>query len=200
MKVRGTLAALAVITTALTFHHGSPQVDPQPVDNSQAVTAGSLTQDDMFDLRQQRASRSRSVASPSPFKTRRLIDKPKKPTTHVAPRSKSPSKPTVTRNSHSSVSKVGWAHTRSAYRVANCESGDRSAPDVNTRYNGNPHLRGKYSGKWQMDSDFWRTYGGLKYASTAADASETEQDAVAYKGYQARGWQPWSCSRIMGVR
>ncbi len=58
---------------------------------------------------------------------------------------------------------------------------------------------GAYHGKWQMDRDFWRSYGGLQFASDAADASESEQDIVAYNGYKARGWQPWSCSRIMGV-
>jgi len=99
-----------------------------------------------------------------------------------------------------SANAVAWAHTRDAFRVSNCESGDRHAADVNTRYNGNPHMRdGAYHGKWQMDSQFWRAYGGLTYASDAADASESEQDVVAYRGYLARGWQPWSCSRIMGV-
>jgi hypothetical protein len=44
-----------------------------------------------------------------------------------------------------------------------------------------------------MDADFWETYGGLKYASRPELASETEQDAVAYRGWLARGWQPWEC-------
>ena len=51
------------------------------------------------------------------------------------------------------------------------------------------------------DPDDW----GAPYASGTAkvdasgSATEAQQDAVAYRGYQARGWQPWSCSRIMGV-
>ena len=94
----------------------------------------------------------------------------------------------------------GWAHSRAGYLVANCESGDRSAPDVNTRYNGDAHLYDRaYDGKWQMDSSFWATYGGLAYASNAAAASEVEQDSVAYKGFLNRGWQPWECASIMGV-
>lgn len=95
---------------------------------------------------------------------------------------------------------MGWAHSRAAYLVSNCESGDRSAPDVGSRYNGNASLRDRaYSGKWQMDADFWATYGGLAYANNAADASESAQDGVAYRGFLARGWQPWECASIMGV-
>jgi hypothetical protein len=50
---------------------------------------------------------------------------------------------------------------------------------------------GKYRGKWQMDSAFWRTYGGLKYAPTPDRATCHEQDLVAFRGWQSRGWQPW---------
>jgi hypothetical protein len=209
MKVRGILAALVAITATLTLTtalHRSPQVHAQAVDNSQAVT-GQSTLDDLRDLRALRASRSRTVtplkSSDAKDTKSKFIDGSKRRLHRKPARVTSTPKPSVKQYSHSSVSNGGvyaWAHTRSAFRVANCESGDRSAPDVNTRYNGNPHMRGKYSGKWQMDSDFWSSYGGLKFASTPADASEAEQDAVAYKGFQARGWQPWSCSRIMGVR
>lgn len=93
-----------------------------------------------------------------------------------------------------------WAHSTAAYLVSNCESGERSAPDVSTRYNGDAHLYdGAHLGKWQMDSDFWTTNGGLAYASNAAEASESQQDSVAHKGWLARGWQPWECASIMGV-
>jgi hypothetical protein len=77
-----------------------------------------------------------------------------------------------------------WVASAHALRVANCES------------NGNPRAvsrTGKYRGKWQMDADFWRTYGGLKYAPRPDLATESEQDRVAYNGWLARGWQPWSC-------
>lgn len=50
---------------------------------------------------------------------------------------------------------------------------------------------GKYHGTWQMNAGFWKTYGGLKYASKASKATCGEQDLVAYKGWLARGWSPW---------
>ncbi len=50
---------------------------------------------------------------------------------------------------------------------------------------------GKYQGTWQVDKGFWKTYGGLKYASKGSLASCLEQDRVAYKGWLARGWSPW---------
>lgn len=52
---------------------------------------------------------------------------------------------------------------------------------------------GKYRGKWQMDADFWATYGGRAFASRPDLASEYQQDLVAYHGWLARGWQPWAC-------
>lgn len=202
MRVQGKPAALVAITAALTLstilvrpHHTSPQVHQQTVE-----TASTYSQADalleMRDLK--RASRSRPYVSPSPVTSSHLVPKP---VVKPHPRSTHRPKARLVRKEHVSVSRgtgaYAWAHTTDAIKVANCESGDRSSWD---HYNGNPHMRGKYSGKWQMDSDFWSTYGGRQFASTAADASESEQDIVAYKGYLARGWQPWSCSRIMGVR
>lgn len=61
------------------------------------------------------------------------------------------------------------------------------------------HHYGAHRGYWQMDADFWRTYGGLEFASHPDYASESEQDLVAYRGYLARGWEPWTCARIVGV-
>ncbi len=51
--------------------------------------------------------------------------------------------------------------------------------------------KGKYQGTWQVNAGFWRTYGGLKYASKASKATCLQQDLVAYKGWLARGWSPW---------
>ena len=51
--------------------------------------------------------------------------------------------------------------------------------------------RGKYRGKWQMNASFWKTYGGLEFASSADLATCEQQDQVAYRGWLARGWQPW---------
>ena len=50
---------------------------------------------------------------------------------------------------------------------------------------------GLYRGKWQMGSSFWRSFGGLQYASTPDRASCAEQDQVAYRGWLAAWWQPW---------
>lgn len=51
--------------------------------------------------------------------------------------------------------------------------------------------KGKYRGKWQMNAGFWKAYGGLNYAKTADKATCEQQDQVAYRGWLARGWQPW---------
>lgn len=51
---------------------------------------------------------------------------------------------------------------------------------------------GKYRGRWQMDKNFWSSYGGRKYAKRPERASCAEQDLVAYRGWIARGWQPWN--------
>jgi hypothetical protein len=50
-----------------------------------------------------------------------------------------------------------------------------------------------------MDADFWATYGGRRFAQSADYASRYQQDVVAYAGYRARGWQPWTCARILGL-
>lgn len=51
---------------------------------------------------------------------------------------------------------------------------------------------GKYRGAYQMDHDFWSTYGDGS-APTADRATPASQDAAAYAGFRARGWQPWTC-------
>lgn len=80
---------------------------------------------------------------------------------------------------------AAWANTPKARAVARCESGG-SPRAVNPS--------GKYRGKWQMDSSFWAAYGGRAFALTPDRASESQQDLVAYRGWQARGWSPWSCA------
>lgn len=168
-----------------------------------------------------RASRSRLTAAPSPAPSATITSSPAarrvvpyvrwspSPTwtsayavsTPVSSHAPIVSSPASSMTPGSSGGSVAWAHSRAGFRVSNCESGDRQAPDVNTRYNGNAHLQDRgYSGKWQDDSNFWSSYGGLAFASTAAGATEAQQDQVNYRGFLARGWQPWSCSAIMGVR
>lgn len=79
-----------------------------------------------------------------------------------------------------------WRGSHAYLAVLHCESkGDYGAVS----------RTGKYRGGWQMDASFWRTYGGLKYASRPELATPLEQDMVAYRGYLSRGWQPWSCRR-----
>lgn len=79
-----------------------------------------------------------------------------------------------------------WAHSSFAVKVANCESG------------GNPRaVNGIYHGKWQMDHDFWRSYGGLRFASDPLYATEAQQDWVAWRGWKARGWEPWQCATMV---
>lgn len=176
------------------------QPTPQP-DLRVVVTPDAVPVDMVREPAPIRASRTRPVlahptfvaapraTTPAPAKAR-----PQRPAVVVpaAPRAVTQAVP---------VGAFSWAHSRSGYRVSNCESGDRHAPDVNTRYSGDAHLRDRiYYGKWQMNSSFWSTYGGLAYASRADLATESQQDAVAYKGFLARKWQPWQCSVIMGVR
>lgn len=54
-----------------------------------------------------------------------------------------------------------------------------------------------YYGAWQANAAFWRTYGGdLRYLADRGrfTAPAAMQDLVAYRGWLARGWQPWSCA------
>ncbi len=50
---------------------------------------------------------------------------------------------------------------------------------------------GTYRGKWQMNSAFWRSYGGTSFATTADRATCAQQDLVAYRGWIASWWNPW---------
>lgn len=76
---------------------------------------------------------------------------------------------------------------RLAAPVAACESG------------GNPAAvspGGTYRGRWQFDLSTWASVGG---SGDPAAASPGEQDARAYRLWQARGWAPWPvCGRLAG--
>lgn len=89
----------------------------------------------------------------------------------------------TSRSYRGSIGASAWAKSPTARRVAYRESRN------NCRI---VSPSGKYRGKWQMDSNFWRSYGGLKYASTPDRASCYHQDIVAYRGWVARWWQPWT--------
>jgi len=75
-----------------------------------------------------------------------------------------------------------WVNSPTAIHVKKAES------HSNCKSTG---AHGKYQGTWQVTAGFWKSYGGLKYASKASKASCHEQDLVAYKGWIARGWNPW---------
>jgi peptidoglycan hydrolase-like protein with peptidoglycan-binding domain len=68
-----------------------------------------------------------------------------------------------------------------------CESGNNYATNT-----GNGHY-----GAYQFDLSTWRSVGGSGYPY---QASASEQDARALILYRMRGWQPWQCARIVGLR
>ncbi|WP_375501892.1 peptidoglycan-binding protein [uncultured Jatrophihabitans sp.] len=73
------------------------------------------------------------------------------------------------------------------YRLRICESGNNYK--INT---GNDHY-----GAYQFDLSTWRSVGGSGYPQ---NASKAEQDARALILYRKRGWQPWQCASILGLR
>jgi peptidoglycan hydrolase-like protein with peptidoglycan-binding domain len=72
-------------------------------------------------------------------------------------------------------------------RLRMCESGDNYSTDT-----GNAHY-----GAYQFDLSTWRSVGG---SGNPAKASKAEQDARALILYRERGWQPWQCAQILGLR
>jgi peptidoglycan hydrolase-like protein with peptidoglycan-binding domain len=54
-----------------------------------------------------------------------------------------------------------------------------------------------YYGAYQFDLSTWRSVGGSGYPN---QASAAEQDARALILYRMRGWQPWTCASILGLR
>ncbi|HEY2272093.1 MAG TPA: peptidoglycan-binding protein [Jatrophihabitantaceae bacterium] len=77
------------------------------------------------------------------------------------------------------------AHTW--YRLRMCESSDNYQTNTG---NG-------YYGAYQFDVSTWRSVGGSGYPN---QASKAEQDARALMLYRERGWQPWTCAHILGLR
>jgi len=73
------------------------------------------------------------------------------------------------------------------YRLRVCESGNNYRANTG---NG-------YYGAYQFDVGTWRSVGGGGLPSSASPA---EQDYRARLLYQARGWAPWGCARILGLR
>lgn len=73
------------------------------------------------------------------------------------------------------------------YRLRVCESSDNYRTNT-----GNGHY-----GAYQFDLPTWRSVGGSGYPYQASPA---EQDARALMLYRERGWQPWQCAGIVGLR
>ncbi|MFC9283520.1 transglycosylase family protein [Streptomyces collinus] len=75
-------------------------------------------------------------------------------------------------------------------KVAECESGGSWSADTG---NG-------YYGGLQMSQDDWDKYGGGEYASSADQASRSQQIAVAEKILADRGTTPWAtCALLSGL-
>ncbi|MFK4105888.1 transglycosylase family protein [Streptomyces sp. NPDC019531] len=75
-------------------------------------------------------------------------------------------------------------------RIAQCESG------------GNWHINtgNGYYGGLQFSAGTWRAYGGTAYASTADQATKSQQISVATKVQRAQGWGAWpTCSARAGA-
>lgn len=87
----------------------------------------------------------------------------------------------LTGSSPASANENDW------YRLRVCESGDNYT--INT---GNG-----YYGAYQFNLGTWRSVGGSGYPN---QASVAEQDYRARLLYRSRGWEPWECARILGLR
>ncbi|MGW0884536.1 transglycosylase family protein [Streptomyces sp. NPDC002671] len=75
-------------------------------------------------------------------------------------------------------------------KVAECESGGSWSADTG---NG-------YYGGLQISQDDWDKYGGTKYASSADQASRSQQIAVAERILADRGTTPWAtCALLNGL-
>jgi resuscitation-promoting factor RpfA len=73
-------------------------------------------------------------------------------------------------------------------RLRTCESGGNySIVSAN----------GHYYGAYQFDLATWASVGGTGLPSQASPA---EQDYRALYLYRMRGWQPWTCARVLGLR
>lgn len=72
-------------------------------------------------------------------------------------------------------------------KVRQCESGNRY--NINT---GNG-----YYGAYQFDLSTWKSVGGTGYPH---QASVSEQDYRALRLYRMRGWSPWICAALVGVK
>lgn len=73
-------------------------------------------------------------------------------------------------------------------KLRNCESSGNYGVVSNS---------GTYRGAYQFDTSTWRSVGGTGLPERA---SKSEQDFRALYLYRMRGWQPWECAGILGLR
>lgn len=174
---RATRALGAAGVAALVIGAATLGIALQPQDGAVTAAGGPMASDaptaTLF--RDDAATRvSRSTARPTITPT----PKPKPVPSSAPARTSSAPDPTPS-------GFAAWRNSAKAKSVIMCESGG----DYSVR-----SRTGKYRGAWQMDADFWRTYGGLKYAPRPDAATPHQQDLVAYRGWLSRGWQPWACA------
>jgi hypothetical protein len=72
--------------------------------------------------------------------------------------------------------------------LRNCESSDNYTVVA---------ANGLYYGAYQFNVATWQSVGGTGYPN---QASPVEQDYRALYLYRMRGWQPWTCAAILGLR
>ena len=76
--------------------------------------------------------------------------------------------------------------------LAQCETGGNWS---------HPTVSGGFSGGLMFHSGTWNAMGGRAYAPTAAQASRSQQIAVAERVLASQGWGAWpGCSRKLGLR
>lgn len=76
-------------------------------------------------------------------------------------------------------------------RLAQCESSG----------NWRANTGNGYYGGLQFSRRTWTAFGGGNYASTANNATRSQQIAIAEKVLRVQGWKAWpTCSRRVGVR
>lgn len=180
-------ALLLALAYTYAFTHvarSEPRTSFPPIPSQSAVALSYLLDREQAD---DRASRDYLR---NPFPTPKPTPKPKPKPTPVKTQAPPPpvvhssSDPTVglSKSQRRLVPFATWLASPTAQRVLTRES-HGSCTAVSSS--------GKYRGRWQMDANFWRSYGGLAFAPRPDAASCHHQDIVAFRGWIASGWAPW---------
>lgn len=129
---------------------------------------------------------SHVATEPVPTPTPTLPPSPPPPTPPPAPVSTPASRsrlPAVPQGSVAQRIAAAWpGDDAKVLRVVSCETGGTFNPNIRSR-------SGRYWGLFQADASFRAAYG--------YGPSVEEQAAMAWRGFQARGWRPWpKCGRL----